>query len=248
MLDPQLKHFLQASRRTYRYLLSTTSTQDEIRTLEAEGAAEGSLVIAEAQTAGRGRRGRSWQSQPGAALTFSLLLKPRLAPVQLPLLSFAVAVALRQAVGVGGLKWPNDLLSPDRRKLAGILVEAALKPGGASVYVGVGINIKLPVGEGRAALEEFSQLSRVPVLEAFLHHLEPLYQTLHTHPAEVLQRWHSYSYTLGQPVAVTTSNGVIQGIATGIAEDGGLMIESEGEMHKVSAGEVALIGYIGEQP
>lgn len=248
MLNPDLRHFLEHSSRTYRYLETTTSTQDEIRVLEAAGAPEGSLVIAESQTAGRGRRGRAWQSRSGSSLTFSLLLKPKFDQTRLSLLPFAVAVALREAVGVGGLKWPNDLLSPDRRKMAGILVEAAIKPGAVSVYVGIGINIGLPVPEGGAALQEFTDLPRAEVLKGLLERLDYHYQNLYSNPTEVLQHWRKYSYTLGQEISVTTPTGIVRGLARDLAEDGGLMVESGGGLLKVSAGDVALIGYIGDEP
>jgi BirA family biotin operon repressor/biotin-[acetyl-CoA-carboxylase] ligase len=248
MLDSDLQHFLSHSGRTYLYLATTASTQDELRALEARGAAEGSVVVAEAQTAGRGRRGRVWQSRPGSSLTFSLLLRPGFVLEHLSLLPFAAAVALREAVGLGGLKWPNDLLSPDRRKMAGILVEAAIRPSAVAVYMGVGLNVKSPTPEGAAALEEFGECSRVQILQWFLNRFAEQYHKLHTNPAEVLERWRSFSYTLDQAVSLRTPSGIVSGIARDLAEDGGLMVESEGQLLKVSAGDVALIGYIGEQP
>ncbi len=105
--------------RPYRYLGRVGSTQDVLRAWAEEGAPEGALVLAEVQEKGRGRRGRPWESRPGASLTFSLLLRPSLPLPALGLLPLLSGLALREAVGVGGLKWPNDLLAPDGRKLAG---------------------------------------------------------------------------------------------------------------------------------
>src|SRR5262245_62133123 len=127
------------------------STQAVAFTLAADGAADRTVVIAEAQSAGRGRRGRTWQDEPGASLLTSIILRPHLTPARLPMLSLAagiaVAEALEQVTGlIPRLKWPNDVLI-DRRKLAGILLEsrigAASVDAGATplVVLGIGVNL-----------------------------------------------------------------------------------------------------------
>ena len=125
------------------------STNDEALRLAREGAPAGECVVAEEQTAGRGRAGHSWSSPPGAGLYFSVVLRPRVGADRLPLATLACGVAVAEAVRAetglaAGLKWPNDVLV-GLRKCAGILCEAETGgPGGAFVVAGVGINANTP--------------------------------------------------------------------------------------------------------
>jgi BirA family biotin operon repressor/biotin-[acetyl-CoA-carboxylase] ligase len=228
--------------RPYRYLGHATSTQDVLRQWAEEGAPEGAVVLAERQSAGRGRMGRPWISAPGSSLTFSLLLRPRASIALLPL---AVGVALREAVGLGGLKWPNDLLTPDGRKLAGILVEARMGsslPGLA--IVGIGLNVRPPVPPGAAALSEFSPVHRAELLARILEELENQYENL-SKPEHILENWKKYSVTLGQEVTIQTPRGELRGRALDLAEDGALVVESQGATERIAAGDVSLIGRLG---
>ncbi|MER3480409.1 MAG: biotin--[acetyl-CoA-carboxylase] ligase [Meiothermus sp.] len=225
----------------YQYLERTTSTQDVVKAWAEEGAPEGALVVAEVQEQGRGRRGRPWQGAPGESLTFSLLLRPRTPPERLPLLSFAAGVALRQACGVGGLKWPNDLLAPDGRKLAGVLLEA----GRGYVVLGVGLNVRW-APPGAAALAEFGGPGRLEVLAGFLNRLGHLYASPEGQADRILLAWRRYSLTLGREVSLETSQGPVRGRATDIAEDGSLLVEVSGEIRRISSGDVALIGRLGD--
>src|SRR5512141_155286 len=123
------------------------STNDVAKELADEGAAHGEVVVAESQTAGRGRRGRAWASPPGRNLYVSVVLRPELPPsraAELTLLaSVAVCQAVRQAGVTAGIKWPNDLVSRGR-KLAGILTELAADPDRVQwVVLGIGINVNL---------------------------------------------------------------------------------------------------------
>jgi BirA family transcriptional regulator, biotin operon repressor / biotin---[acetyl-CoA-carboxylase] ligase len=241
-VDTQLEHFLAHSGRSYQYLEETDSSQNQIRRWSEQGAAEGTLVVAESQTAGRGRLGRPWQSAPEASLTFSLLLRPMFARDNLPLISFAAAVSLREASELGGLKWPNDFLAPNRKKLAGILVEAAFQGDNVVAVLGIGLNVKNPVPENAAALEDYSSLSRVQVLQRFLERFNDHYQSLYQGSEGVLEAWRRYSYTLGQAVKVKTPQGELEGVAVSLGADGSLLVESGGEMKVISVGEVSLVG------
>ena len=255
--------------RPYRYLGSTTSSQDELRTWAADAASpatSGAVVLAERQTAGRGRRGRTWEGEapqvPGSArnLTFSLLLPPQPDLQRLSLLPLAAGVALartvRQLTGVGGLKWPNDLLAPAEagqpgRKLAGILLEADLR--GEEVtraVLGIGLNVGSapPVAHpsGAAHLHEFApQLRRDQVLLALL----PALDLWLAAPADqVLDAWREVSVTLGQQVQVQTLAGPVTGLAHDLAPDGALLIRTaDGETHRVTAGDVQLVGTLDPQ-
>jgi BirA family biotin operon repressor/biotin-[acetyl-CoA-carboxylase] ligase len=220
----------------YRYLGRVGSTQDILRAWAEVGAPEGALVLAEVQERGRGRRGRPWESRPGESLTFSLLLRPALPLSALSLLPLLAGLALFEAVGLGGLKWPNDLLAPDGRKLGGILLEA--KAEGEEVayaLLGVGVNVAW-APEGAASLQEFGPYSRREVLLAFLRRLEALLPLLED-PEALLARYRQASYTLGRRVRVETPKGVVEGVAQEVLPDGSLLVGGV----RVGAGEVALL-------
>ncbi|WP_298631283.1 biotin--[acetyl-CoA-carboxylase] ligase [uncultured Thermus sp.] len=235
---PHLFHPLGRLGRPYRYLGRVGSTQDVLRAWAEEGVAEGALVLAEVQERGRGRRGRPWESRPGESLTFSLLLRPALPLSTLGLLPLVAGLALWRAVGVGGLKWPNDLLAPDGRKLAGVLLEAKAEGEEvAYVLLGVGVNVEW-APEGAAALREFSPASRREVLSGFLLHLEGLLPLLEN-PEALLALYRQASYTLGQRVQVQTARGLVEGVAEAVLPDGSLLVGGV----KVGAGDVALLGF-----
>lgn len=239
----------------YAYLGTVGSTQDVLKNWALDGAEEGSVVLAERQEKGRGRRGRPWDSEPGHSLTFSVLLRPRLPLSTLPLLPLAAGLALCEACGVGGLKWPNDLLVMDKRapkptyrKMAGVLLEAQIS-GEEVAYVILGIGLNVHRAGCRkpeiAYLDEFGEVSRVQVLARFLERLEARYTQLHHDPGGVLHDYKAKSYTLGQQVRITTPRGVHEGQATNIALDGALVLQSAGTTHHVGAGDVELIGFLG---
>ncbi|MCR4391542.1 MAG: biotin--[acetyl-CoA-carboxylase] ligase [Candidatus Acetothermia bacterium] len=220
--------------RPYRYLGVVGSTQDALRQWARAGAPEGAVVLAERQTAGRGRWGRAWVS-PGGGLYFSVLLRP----VQpLPLLPLAAGVALVDACQLGGLKWPNDLLAPDGRKLAGVLAEAEVQDGGAqAVYLGVGLNVEpdgLPLGA--AGLAEFRPVDRAELLAEVLWALEVWTSAP---PEAVGHAWRQRNCTLGRWVRVTMGEGAVEGVAVDLAADGALVVQTRAGQRTVRAGDVA---------
>ncbi|MBB6098869.1 BirA family biotin operon repressor/biotin-[acetyl-CoA-carboxylase] ligase [Deinobacterium chartae] len=225
----------------YRYLGTTSSTQDVLRQLAEAGAPEGTVVLAERQTSGRGRRGRAWVSAAGG-LYFSVLLRPRLALADLALLPLAAGVALHAACGVGGLKWPNDLLAPDGRKLAGVLLEADLR--GEELrhaLLGIGVNVAAEgLPDTACGLETFGAVNRAALLAELLVQLEVwLYR-----PAdEVRAAWSAASLTLGRQVSISTPQGEVRGMAHSLAPDGALLVRTpSGSLTRVGAGDVSLIG------
>ncbi|WP_424950621.1 biotin--[acetyl-CoA-carboxylase] ligase [Deinococcus sp.] len=240
--------------RPYRYLGTVGSTQDELRVWAADRGAPapaGAVVLAERQTAGRGRRGRVWDGTAagggGHNLTFSLL-PPQPELSRLSLLPLAAGVALAQTTqalaGVGGLKWPNDLLAPDGRKLAGILLEADLRGEDvARAVLGIGLNVgSAPLGA--AHLYEFApDLRRDILLLALLPALE---SWLSAPAGQILEAWRASSVTLGHQVQVQTQAGTVTGLAHDLGPDGALLIRlSGGELHRVTAGDVQLVGSLG---
>lgn len=232
-------------------LPSCDSTNAVLLARAEAGAPSGTVVVAEEQTAGRGRRGRSWFASPGDSLTFSLLW--RFAPGTAPAgLSLAVGVAVARALaGVGAgeaaLKWPNDILR-DGRKLGGILVE--LVPGTPhAAVIGIGINLQLPAGmpaevrAASAALCTANQPADPNQLYAAL--LKELLATLETFAAggfaAIRAEWmerHAY-----QDVAVSLSSDFDApraGICRGVDADGALLLETDGRIERVLSGEVSL--------
>ena len=234
------------------YLGSVGSTMDEARGLARGGAAEFSAVLSERQTAGRGRRGRAWQSPAGSGLYLSLVLRPNLPLSSLGLLPLLVGACLQRAIHaqtgwVGILKWSNDLLTPDGRKLAGVLLESEVEDGTAKfVVLGIGINLRVqefPADLNAAALEEFvPHVDRRALLTSILSELREQYQVFLESPQTALELWRSHNGTLGQVVRVLTPDGSSwDGTAVDVASDGGLQIRTlSGELKTVFAGDVSL--------
>jgi BirA family biotin operon repressor/biotin-[acetyl-CoA-carboxylase] ligase len=195
-------------------LASVTSTQDVARDLPI-----GSMVVADHQTAGRGRSSHRWEAQPGAALLVSFVLPPN------PLLSLAAGVAAAEACGRGvRLKWPNDLLL-DGRKVGGILIEASP----ARAICGIGINLT-SAPEGAAELDE--------PRDRLLERLGPAIERWSSAPAaSVLARWRELSDTLGKKVRVELPDRVIEGTANDIDASGALVVDGV----PVSAGSLSVL-------
>jgi BirA family biotin operon repressor/biotin-[acetyl-CoA-carboxylase] ligase len=202
------------------------STNERAKALAAAGAPHGTLITAAEQTAGRGRQGRSWLAEAGAAVLMSVVLRPP--PEALPL---AAAVAVAEAVPAEtAIKWPNDVLVGGR-KLAGILVEG--RPQEGWVVLGIGLNVSgIPeeVGDIAASLEG---AERDEVLAALLERLEA---RLSSPLEEVLDEWRRRDALLGQEIAWDGGSGV----AAGIDSDGALLVDTDDGRVALVAGEVHL--------
>jgi BirA family biotin operon repressor/biotin-[acetyl-CoA-carboxylase] ligase len=212
------------------------------------------VLVADHQTAGRGRLDRSWVTPPGSALTFSVLLEPDRVPVArwpwLPLLvGIAVAEGVRRVTDVGcTLKWPNDVLVGDR-KLAGILVERVERPSGAVAVVGVGLNVsqrqdELPVPTATSlVLEGASTTDRTVVLREVLRALDALFVQWQADSGDA-SRGLVDSYvrrcgTLGRAVRVDLPGGAsVRGTATGVDTDGRLEVRTADGPRVLGAGDV----------
>lgn len=222
-----------------------------------QGKAEGYLVVANAQQAGRGRLARTWYSPPGVNLYLSILLRPTFPTHELPFLSFLAALAVRevaQALGAScGVKWPNDVLSANHRKLSGVLSEARFEGGRVEqVVVGIGLNVNatfedapLEVSERATSLALLlgKRLDRAEVLRALLSAFEQRYVSLQRRgPAELLWELNRHCLTLGQPVSYESPTGLAHGKALRIDLEGALWIQpAEGEPVRVTAGDVQLV-------
>ncbi len=231
----------------------TGSTNADLLAQAAAGAPQGSVLVAEAQTAGRGRMGRTWASPPGAALMFSALLRPDAVPPRrrgwIPLLAgVAVASAVTAATGLDAqLKWPNDVLVGGR-KLAGILAEQSA----GAVVVGAGINVstrraELPVEAATSlTLEGATRTTRPQLLCGVLGEFERLYLAWAggASPGDpdgcgVRAEYRRRSATLGRQVRVEFPGGdTARGLALDVDADGRLLLRAAGGPLAVSAGDV----------
>jgi BirA family biotin operon repressor/biotin-[acetyl-CoA-carboxylase] ligase len=256
-LDPaRFLQRLHASRlgRSFEYLPSCASTNDEIATRAIAGGTEGQLVVAGEQTGGRGRRGRVWHSPADANLYFSILLRPALparlaSPVTL-LAGTALASSLAALGFAPQLKWPNDVLldtTRGPRKVAGILTEMASEAGRIRhLVLGVGLNVNaedFPADLAGLAtslrLVGGLRLNRGEVLAAFLDAFEPIYDDfLARGPSAGLSAWNRYARP-GQACAIDRNGGRVEGVTQGVDESGALLIRSAtGGVLSVHAGEV----------
>jgi BirA family biotin operon repressor/biotin-[acetyl-CoA-carboxylase] ligase len=238
------------------YFHETTSTNDVAAALAERGAREGAVVLAAAQTAGRGRLGRQWFSPPGAGLYFSVVLRStRAAPFLTLAGGVAVAAGIRAANGLPlEIKWPNDVVTAGtsgpsrRRKLAGILAEASTTTEGLQhVILGIGINLgpsSYPVELADRATSIETELGRpvdaagvfAEVLAALSAELDPLSRG---ESAGLLARWRRLAPSAaGSAIECDTPQGRVAGIAAGVADDGALLVRVGDRVERVIAGEV----------
>ncbi len=181
---------------------------------------ENAVFFAERQTAGRGRRGRSWVSEPGG-LYFSVTLKPDFEDVQRVTLAAGLAVA--RSVG-GAIKWPNDVLI-DGKKICGILCELAGSVEEPLLIVGIGINVRNPVPENAARLCDYSEYSIVEIFDKVMRNLRECCLAIPNRWPDMLDEVRSLCETLGRRVRVYTPSGVIEGVAEKIDDDGALVVD-----------------------
>lgn len=235
------------------------STSARARQLAEAGAADGTLVVADRQTSGRGRQGRAWFSPPGRNLYATWLLRPAGLPLtHAPALSLGAAVALAQAIETttglrAKLKWPNDVLL-NGRKCAGILPELATHAERVDyVLLGVGVNVNVERSTLDAALpglatslaaETGRTFSRSVLLAELCAELEPwLARLAHEGPAPLARAWKTRAAHLGSEVRVSLGPAqTTDGVAVDLDDFGALLIrDARGEVHRVCGGEVELL-------
>ncbi|MBI5870167.1 MAG: biotin--[acetyl-CoA-carboxylase] ligase [Actinobacteria bacterium] len=241
------------------HLEETGSTADEARRLIGEKVPEGTVVIAEGQSSGRGRLGRAWQTPPGQAVALSVVLYPSLSPTQVPLLSLATGIAVRNAVEsvTGGeaspvVKWPNDVYL-NGKKIAGVLVEMAAELDQVKWAIdSVGINVnnsfvdtQLADRATSLAVELGRKFSRRELVAAVLDELERIYLSSRTKAGlETIRRdFERLDLLQGQRIEVATPAGTVEGIAVGIDAEGRLLVrEPGGGTSALFSGEATLSG------
>lgn len=227
---------------------TTTSTNDDAKRAGHEGLPNGAAFVADAQTAGRGRLGRTWHSPPAQNLYVSLLLRPTLAPKAAPLLTLAAGLAVRDAIAPlvpscsVAIKWPNDVYV-NGRKVAGILAEAQVTGAASFVVIGIGVNVRVrefpPEIAERAtslALSGGQTLDRGEVLVAICACLQMRIEQLESGAlATIVSDCARHDALLGRTISIDGQRAV----ALGLADDGGLRIRrQDGSEGVVLAGDV----------
>ncbi|HUF31670.1 MAG TPA: biotin--[acetyl-CoA-carboxylase] ligase [Acidimicrobiales bacterium] len=237
-----------------RWVSDIGSTNATLLDEARDGAPEGRVLVADHQSAGRGRMGRTWQAQPGSSLLVSLLVRPDLPVDRLHLVTVAAGAAAADACGtVAGvapsLKWPNDLLVGDR-KLAGLLAESLVVGGRVeAVVVGMGLNVSWPdelpdeLAGTAIALNHVvdAPVERSALLTAYLEGVEARYASLLAGGVdELLAEHRRRCATLGQRVRVELVGGAsIEGVATDVTAEGHLIVETDdGTPREVTVGDV----------
>ncbi len=228
------------------------STNDVAKQLAEEGALHGEVVIAEAQTAGRGRRGRAWVSPAGRNVYLSVVLRPDLPPTRASELTLLAAVAVCEAVRQAGvpaaIKWPNDLLA-NGKKVAGVLTEMASEMDQVQwVVLGIGVNVNAEASDFPAelrglatsvAIERGDPVPRALFAAALITSLE---EWLDRHAAEgfapVRQAWRVMSDTLGREVRVRVGDRELEGVAEDVDDAGALLVRTPRGRERVLAGDV----------
>jgi len=228
---------------------SVGSTNDEAWAAAGASAPDGTVVVADAQRAGRGRLGRVWHTAPGTSLALSLLLRPPAGATGLGLLPLAAGLAVAEALEVVGarpsLKWPNDVLLAGR-KVAGVLCETRK---GLAV-IGVGVNLGQTAAEFPAEIAATATslalvgvvAGREEVAAAFLNALEARWDRLPEEgAAPLLEAWRARADFWGRPVVARAAGGEVRGVASGLDAEGALRLElPDGTEAVVRAGDLEL--------
>ena len=237
------------------------STNDRLRALARAGAPEGTVLVADHQTGGHGRRGRSFHSPEGVGIYMSILLRPQCAPTELLHLTCAAAVAMCDALEAStgfrpGIKWTNDLVFGSR-KLGGILTELGFTPKGEVDYaiIGIGINCCQAAADfpeeiremaGSLAMAAGREIDRARVAAAMMEALHTLSEMLLCGKARILQQYRRDCVTLNQEVVLVRGEEKRYGYAVDIDDEGALVVRfRDGSTEAVNSGEVSVRGMYG---
>lgn len=236
------------------------STNTTAMQMAEEGAPHGTLVVADRQDHGKGRRGRSWELPAGVSIAMSILLRPReLQPENAPMLTLVSALAVVRAIeeqaGIrSAIKWPNDIII-DGKKVCGILTEMSTQIDYINhIVVGIGINVhnerfaeELSDRATSLYLVSGKHFSRAALVESVCEHFERYYQIfMETQDLSDLQEeYNSYLINRDRPVRILDPHGVYEGRSCGITEHGELLVETPEGLRKVDSGEVSVRGIYG---
>lgn len=248
-----------AGTRVY-YRKETGSTNEDAKDLAEEGALHGSLVVAECQNAGKGRRGRSWGSDKGSTISMSLLLRPTFSPNKAPKLTLIMALAVAEVLHhltdqEISIKWPNDVLV-NGKKVCGILTEMSAEMDCINyVVIGVGINVnntEFPEelrDKATSLLNEVgNRMGRTDIIVNVMDFFEYYYGIYEEHQdlSDFVNLYDSYLINRNKEVRVLDPKGEYNGVAQGINDNGELIIQKEdGSFVRVDSGEVSVRGVLG---
>ena len=246
--------------RNVHYLPETDSTNQQAKRLAEDGAPHGTLVVADMQTAGKGRRGRSWQQKPGEAIAMSIILRPDFAPEYASMLTLAaadsVAKGIEKVTGMSPMiKWPNDVVL-HQKKICGILTEMSAEPDYINhVIIGVGINVnqtEFPEEIAKTAtslcIEMGQTVQRASVIAAVMSYFENYYEKFIQAGdlSAILEEYNDRLVNRNAQVRVLDPKGEFSGTALGINKSGELLVKKEdGSVAEVYAGEVSVRGIYG---
>lgn len=241
------------------------STNKKAKELAEAGGAHGTLVTAECQEAGVGRRGRSWSSEEGAGIYMSLVLRPQIKAEQASMLTLVAAISVAKAVEelltnqgiteiVPKIKWPNDIVL-NKKKICGILTEMSLKESGIDyIVVGIGINVlnqsfpeEIRETASSILLETGKEIDKEQLIETVWQQFEKYYALfLETNDLSAFQtEYEALLINKNEKVKVLDPAGEYEGIARGIVPSGELLVETDESIVRVSAGEVSVRGLYG---
>ncbi len=231
----------------------TDSSNIQAFKMASNGAPEGTIVIAESQTGGKGRLGRKWVSPPGKNLYLSLILRPQIPTINAPRLTLVTAVALSEtldSLGASGhmIKWPNDILSGGK-KLSGILTEMKADCDSIDfIIIGLGINLNISPedypSEIRESVTSFKEITgsetdRIMFLNMLLFNFEKNYRLfLDGHFPEILDKWIEKSSIINRKINVINFDDVFTGLVTGVTPDGNLVVKTENGIRQVNSGDI----------
>ena len=246
--------------RDVRYFSSIDSTNRAAKTLGEQGENEGILVVADEQTAGRGRSGRSWSTPPGTAISMSLLLRPQIPPERVSMVTLIMGIAVTQAVRSlypveAGIKWPNDVVA-EGRKISGTLTEMSCELMAVNyIVIGTGINANIDVFPAELEDKAISlstllgkRIDRAQLIAAVMEEFEKRYESfLTTQDLSLLTReYDQLLLNIGREVRVLQPGHEFNGVARGIDRMGQLLVEREdGTTESIYAGEVSVRGLYG---
>ncbi|RJP73927.1 MAG: biotin--[acetyl-CoA-carboxylase] ligase [Candidatus Abyssobacteria bacterium SURF_17] len=236
---------------------SVPSTIDVAGSLASEGCAEGTVIVAESQTGGRGRLGRKWSSPSGCGVWASIVLRPAMPPRDVPKLTLLTAVAVAKVLSEqytfdARIKWPNDV-TVNGRKICGALTELVAEQDAVRhVIASFGLNVNqtpsmFPAEVAAIAtsmrIEKGEQFDRPEVFRRVLREFDTQYVHFKQHGSgNVLKQWRDLSCTLGRHVRVQMREGYVEGIARDLDDDGSLIVEEkDGSLRPVSHGDVTIV-------
>lgn len=240
---------------SYKKVDSTNTSAYE---LAERGLAEGAVIFADEQARGKGRHGRAWQSVPGSGIYMSCILRPHMAPNEIPKITLVAAVAVAKAIrsytGLNAvIKWPNDILI-NGKKVCGILTEMKAEQDMIDfIILGIGVNVNTKAKDlprGASSLKEESRtlrggedISRVELAKKILETLEEYYNTLKKKGSgSIIEEWKEFSVMLGSRVKVVLPHRTFEADAHNIDPDGALVVRLDsGVLEKISSGDVVMV-------